>query len=146
MAIALDHYQTLGVAPTAGPETIHGAYRALARFAHPDRSGDPAAMIRLNAAWEVLRNPQLRAEYDRARALPPDHAGPPPGRPFGPVLTFGRYTGWSIGEIAQVDPDELEWLRRAPIGRGYRAAIDAAFRELRERPLTLAGRRAVASA
>ena len=67
-------------------------------------------------------------------------------RPFGPVLTFGRYTGWSIGEIAQVDPDELEWLRRAPIGRGYRAAIDAAFRELRERPLTLAGRRAVASA
>jgi curved DNA-binding protein CbpA len=142
--MVVDHYETLGVAPGAEPESIHHAYRTMARLAHPDRSGDPAAMIRLNAAWEVLRDADRRAAYDRSRALPPDHAGPPPGHPFGPVVTFGRYAGWSIGEIAEVDPGHLDWLRRAPIGRGYRAAIDAAFRELTERPLTLARRRAAA--
>src|SRR5919204_81217 len=31
-------------------------------------------------------------------------AGPPPGRPFGSILTFGRPIGWSLGEIARVDP------------------------------------------
>lgn len=142
----IDHYRTLGVSPAAGPETIHRAYRALARAAHPDRSGEPTAMVRLNAAWEVLRDPDRRAEYDRGRALPPDHAGPPPGRPFGPTLVFGRYAGWSVGQVAQVDPGHLDWLRRAAIGRGYRSAIDAALRELEERPPTLAGRRAATAA
>jgi curved DNA-binding protein CbpA len=146
VATVADHYQTLGVAPTAGSDAIHRAYRELARLAHPDRSGDPAAMVRLNAAWEVLRDPVRRAEYDRDRTLPADHAGPPPGHPFGPVLTFGRYAGWSIGEVAQVDPAHLDWLRRAPIGRGYGNAIEAVFRELAARPLTLGGRRAPAPA
>jgi len=144
VAAFVDHYQTLGVAPSAGSEAIHRAYRALARQAHPDVSGDPSAMIRLNAAWEVLRDPVRRSEYDRSRALPLDHAGPPPGHPFGPVLSFGRYAGWSIGEVAQVDPEHLKWLRRVPVGRGYTRAIDAVFTELSERPLTLAGRRPAA--
>jgi curved DNA-binding protein CbpA len=56
---------------------------------------------------------------------PVDHAGPPPGRPFGPVLRFGRYDGWSLGEIAGVDRPYLEWLRGVPAGRGLGDAIDA---------------------
>lgn len=56
---------------------------------------------------------------------PDDHAGPPPGRPFGPVLRFGRYDGWSLGEIAGVDRPYLEWLKRVPAGRGLGDAIDA---------------------
>lgn len=56
---------------------------------------------------------------------PADHAGPPPGRPFGPVLRFGRYDGWSLGEIAGVDRPYLEWLKRVPAGRGLGDAIDA---------------------
>ncbi len=56
---------------------------------------------------------------------PDDHAGPPPGRPFGPVLRFGRYDGWSLGEIAGVDRPYLEWLRRVPAGRGLGESIDA---------------------
>jgi curved DNA-binding protein CbpA len=59
---------------------------------------------------------------------PDDHAGPPPGRPFGPVLRFGRYDGWSLGEIAGVDRPYLEWLRRAPAGRGLGEEIDAVMR------------------
>lgn len=59
---------------------------------------------------------------------PDDHAGPPPGRPFGPVLRFGRYEGWSLGEIAQVDRPFLEWLKRVPAGRGLGDEIDAVLR------------------
>jgi curved DNA-binding protein CbpA len=55
-------------------------------------------------------------------------AGPPPGRPSGTVLTFGRYAGWSMGEIARADLEYLEWLDRAPIGRNYRDEIDQLLR------------------
>ena len=44
-------------------------------------------------------------------------AGPPPGNPSGTVLNFGRYAGWSLGEIARTDIDYIEWLDRMPIGR-----------------------------
>jgi curved DNA-binding protein CbpA len=55
-------------------------------------------------------------------------AGPPPGRPSGSVLTFGRYSGWSLGEIARRDLEYIEWLDRTPIGRTYRDQIDAILR------------------
>jgi curved DNA-binding protein CbpA len=56
-------------------------------------------------------------------------AGPPPGRPSGTVLNFGRYAGWSLGEIARSDMEYVEWLDRAPIGRNYRAEIDEILRK-----------------
>lgn len=55
-------------------------------------------------------------------------AGPPPGRPSGSVLNFGRYSGWSLGEIARHDLEFIEWLDRMPIGRAYREEIDAILR------------------
>lgn len=65
-------------------------------------------------------------------------AGPPPGRPSGSVLNFGRYSGWSLGEIARHDIEYIEWLDRTPIGRTYRDEVDALLRS--------AGRRQSASA
>jgi hypothetical protein len=55
-------------------------------------------------------------------------AGPPPGKPSGTVLGFGRYAGWSLGEIARTDLGYLEWLDRMAIGRAYRDEIDAILR------------------
>jgi curved DNA-binding protein CbpA len=55
-------------------------------------------------------------------------AGPPPGNPSGSVLSFGRYAGWSLGEIARRDLEYLEWLDRVPIGRQHRAEIDEILR------------------
>jgi curved DNA-binding protein CbpA len=57
-------------------------------------------------------------------------AGPPPGRPSGSVLNFGRYSGWSLGEIGRVDPAYLEWLDRMPIGRPHRDELDALLRRI----------------
>jgi curved DNA-binding protein CbpA len=70
----------------------------------------------------------------RSEAAPPrdtdaGHAGPPPGRPSGTVLDFGRYAGWSLGEIARYDVVYLEWLQRATFGRKLRAEIDALLRQ-----------------
>ena len=56
-------------------------------------------------------------------------AGPPPGKPSGSVLNFGRYSGWSLGEIARQDLEYLEWLDRMPIGRSYRDEVDLILRQ-----------------
>lgn len=147
-----DYYAELNVPPTANFAALHVAYRERARRIHPDVIGDDSAMKRLNEAWDVLRHPERRAAYDRQRtaafrdetnvmSMGPSHAGRPPGRGFGSVLDFGRYQGWSLGEVAREDPEFLRWLRSVPIGRAYRREIDAVFSELQARPQTLGGRR-----
>lgn len=66
--------------------------------------------------------------YDASSMGSTESAGPPPGNPSGTVLTFGRYTGWSLGEISRTDLEYLEWLDRMPIGRAYQAEIDTLLR------------------
>jgi curved DNA-binding protein CbpA len=66
-------------------------------------------------------------------------AGPPPGRPSGTVLNFGRYAGWSLGEVARTDMEYVEWLDRAPIGRNYRQEIDEILRKSGRRKSADAG-------
>ena len=66
-------------------------------------------------------------------------AGPPPGRPSGTVLNFGRYAGWSLGEVARTDLEYVEWLDRAPIGRNYRQEIDEILRKSGRRVAADAG-------
>jgi curved DNA-binding protein CbpA len=51
-------------------------------------------------------------------------AGPPPGNARGSVLPFGRHIGWSIGEVARVDPGYLAWLQPRREGEPYRDEID----------------------
>lgn len=62
-------------------------------------------------------------------AVDPNHAGPPPGNPSGTVLDFGRFAGWSLGEIARTDPGYLEWLQRMTFGRRLRVEIEALLRQ-----------------
>ncbi len=64
-----DYYDILGVPRDADPEQIKKAYRKLAMEHHPDRNlGSPDAEERfkeLSEAYEVLKDPQRRAAYDR---------------------------------------------------------------------------------
>jgi curved DNA-binding protein CbpA len=220
-----DPYKVLQVDSEAEDEVIEAAYRRLARKYHPDVSPDPESqerMVRINQAWELLRDPQRRAAVDRARtranaarsagsgdrrapagtdprphgdqppvARRPDRGaesrggdtpggatqgdgtagagrhspraeqvsrdwtsgrstsgstytseaslqgegviGPPPGNPSGSVLNFGRYSGWSLGEIGRTEPEYLEWLDRMPIGRSYQQEIDTFLRRIGRR-------------
>jgi molecular chaperone DnaJ len=60
-----DLYEILGVSRDASEEEIKRAYRKLARELHPDTGGDEERFKELTTAYEVLRNPQTRANYDR---------------------------------------------------------------------------------
>jgi len=53
-------------------------------------------------------------------------AGPPPANPApaGNPLTFGRYRGWTLNQVARYDRDYLEWLSRTTMGRNYRRELD----------------------
>ena len=69
----LTHYDILGVDPTAELETIRRAWRLKVRLLHPDRHRDSPndvqaeaakETLRVNNAWETLRDPEHRLEYD----------------------------------------------------------------------------------
>lgn len=64
-----DYYEILGVSRDADAETIKKAYRKLALQYHPDRNaGSKEAEEKFKEAteaYEVLRDPQKRAAYDR---------------------------------------------------------------------------------
>lgn len=64
-----DHYQILGLVPGAEDSVIRAAYRALVAIYHPDKNnGVEGNRIRLiNAAYDVLSDPQKRREYDSTR-------------------------------------------------------------------------------
>lgn len=61
-------------------------------------------------------------------------AGPPPGNPRGSILPFGRHVGWSLGEIARVDPGYLAWLHGRREGAPYREEIDRLLAATRPTP------------
>jgi curved DNA-binding protein len=73
-----DYYEALGVPREASAEEIRRAYRSLARQYHPDINKEPGAEDRfkeISEAYEVLRDPDKRARYDRFGA----RGGPRPG-------------------------------------------------------------------
>jgi molecular chaperone DnaJ len=67
--VPTDYYEILGVPRTAPEGDIKRAYRQLARKYHPDVARDKAAaenhFKEINEAYEVLSDPQKRANYDR---------------------------------------------------------------------------------
>ena len=96
----------LDVRHDASAEEIKQRWRELAREHHPDRAGDDTSerdrlttrMARINAAYDVLRDPVRRARYDatpharreryaegRAPGATDEDAGPPPPPPTRPV-------------------------------------------------------------
>src|ERR1700723_4579151 len=64
-----DYYVILGVERGASAEELKRAYRKLAMQHHPDRNPDnpkaEAKFKELNEAYDVLKDDQKRATYDR---------------------------------------------------------------------------------
>ncbi len=49
-----DPYATLHLLPSAPPEVVKAAYRALSMIHHPDKGGDTRAMQKVNEAYRQL--------------------------------------------------------------------------------------------
>ena len=126
-----DAYVVLGLSRDADDAAVARAHRRMARRHHPDVAGDAASrrMMRINAAYDAIKTAERRAAYERDRRESAPHdgtggAGDPPGNPSGSVVPFGRHVGWSLGEIARIDPGYLLWLAERPEGARYRDEIN----------------------
>jgi len=93
------HYQVLGVANDAPPEVVKAAYRVLAQQYHPDKNpGNQTAedlFKSVNAAYQVVGDPEKRREYDVFLASRKPQAVPFPS-PF---------TGFDPSGFVQAYPD-----------------------------------------
>src|SRR5690242_21562625 len=101
------YYETLSIERTASDGEIKTAFRKQAMQFHPDRNpGDKTAEHRfkeINEAYEVLKDPDKRAAYDRfghaafEHGMGGDAAGF--GADFGPTLSdlFEGIVGMSAG-------------------------------------------------
>ena len=138
-------YEILQVREEADQVVLQAAYRALAAVYHPDLNASPGAerrMADLNDAYAAVRSPEHRAVYDRlrrpaeipdARASAAPIVTPPPARATpgdgSALLDLGRYSGWSLADLARHDPDYLRWLSRHSSGIRYRRGIERVLKD-----------------
>lgn len=89
--MAKDYYNILGVQKNASPEEIKKSFRRLAHEHHPDKGGDAQKFKDLNEAYQVLGDPQKKAQYDQFGSAAFEQGGM--GGPGG----FGGFGGFQQG-------------------------------------------------
>ena len=90
----MNHYETLGVSKDATKQDIKKAYRKLAMKHHPDKGGDQEQFKRITGAYDILSDPDKRAQYDNPSPFEQFGQG---GDPFGPGSPFKDIFGDIFG-------------------------------------------------
>jgi tetratricopeptide (TPR) repeat protein len=116
------HFEVLGLGREAAEAQVKEAYFRLARRFHPDVHHDPALadlrdkieaiFVRLGEAYEVLRNPRLRARYEAQIApVAPPPGAPAPAPPPPPVdpAAEARAAATAIKRGARLLANEMYW-------------------------------------
>ena len=113
---SVNYYDVMGVAEDASADDIKKAYRRLARKYHPDVSSEPDAEEKFKAvgeAYEVLKDPDKREEYDTLRKY-----GAFEGDRFTPPPDWQSRAGFAEGGYTEVDPRHFSEFFEAIYGRG----------------------------
>jgi len=113
---AKNHFEALGIPRTSGEAQVKEAYFKLARRFHPDTHHDPALadlrdkieaiFMRLAEAYEVLRNPRIRARYESQ--LRPAETDPKPA-PALDAAQEARLAALAIRRAARSIAEEKYW-------------------------------------
>ena len=120
-----DYYETLGVAREATADQLKKAYRALAMKFHPDRNpGDKTSEHKfkeISEAYDVLKDDQKRAAYDRFGHRAFENGGAGAGHPggfdfnagggFADIFEemFGEFMGGRRGQQARQRGGDLQY-------------------------------------
>jgi hypothetical protein len=92
-------------------------------------------MRELNLAYALVKTPGARAAFDRRRRMSnaveavdnvtvQTAPKPTPADARSARLTFGRYAGWTLSQVARFDVDYLRWLSRHSSGIRFKTEID----------------------
>ena len=87
----MDYYKTLGVDKSASQEEIKKAYRKQAVKHHPDKGGDEVEFKKINEAYQVLSDPQKRAQFDQFGSAGGNQGG------FGGYSQNSQASGFDFG-------------------------------------------------
>jgi DnaJ-class molecular chaperone len=127
-------YDTLEIAETASPDVLAASHKALARRFHPDNAatGDIQRFRQVQAAWERLKDPASRHEYDRylenARAEQARNADhhPVPALPIDEIVV--RFAGDQLRERLGHIPGVREFIGayEQPVRAAVRDAVGMA--------------------
>ena len=126
-----DYYSVLGVQRTADPETIKAAYRKLAKEHHPDRHNgctqQEARFKAISEAYDVLKDPQKRAAYDRFGKAAFQNGGG--GDPFGGAgfESFSDIFSSIFGEFADRQHGRANPARGADLRYDLELSLEDAF-------------------
>ncbi|MDR0661968.1 MAG: molecular chaperone DnaJ [Holosporales bacterium] len=121
--MAKDYYAILGVSNSASAEDLKKSFRKLAVRYHPDKNpGDKAAEQKfkeINEAYDILKDPQKRAAYDRYGEAAFQGGGFDPG---------GQAGGFGFSGMGGAFSDIFEEIFSGGTGRGQAARQEARMR------------------
>lgn len=132
-----DFYKLLGVSSKATAEEIKLAYRQKAKQCHPDRQGvleaddkmsaaAHRAIVEINAAYEVLGDPERRRDYDKQGKWGGQYSRSGAAAPYQSYADYARASG--VDPAPEPGPSQTS--RRRSRGRATDVALEDWMRQI----------------